>query len=261
MCTLSFVPRSTGYLLAMNRDERIARGYGFPPDTHRIGYKDAIFPSEENGGTWIGSNQYGITLALLNWNLAGSEQSAQRSRGQIIPYLLAAASSVEISGALIIEEARSYAPFRLIGVIPSEFTILQLSWDGKNLMSRICPWRMRHWFSSSASDESAEELRGDVCSRASRDRNAGSTMWLRQLHRSHENGPGAFSMCVHRERVATLSYTEVLCTPGEISMLHAIGSPCSPRQTSINELPLHPHLPTATLTEQQPRKGADVCQP
>ena len=260
MCTLSFVPKPTGYLVAMNRDEGIARGPGSPPHVRRIGSKDAVFPSEENGGTWIGSNQYGITFALLNWNIPGLQQSAQRSRGQIIPHLLATTSSAEISSALTTYEARNYAPFRLITVIPSECTLLHSSWDGKNLMRRKCPWHMRHWFSSSASDKSAEELRGTVCSHASHDRNAGSVLWLRQVHRSHENGPGAFSMCVHREQVETLSYTEVLCTPGNVSMLHAIGSPCSPRETHINEMRLYPRVSTATWTEQQPLKGTDVCQ-
>jgi hypothetical protein len=31
MCTLTLVPQENGYYLAMNRDERIARGVGTPP--------------------------------------------------------------------------------------------------------------------------------------------------------------------------------------------------------------------------------------
>jgi hypothetical protein len=220
----------------MNRDERIARGYGFPPHVRPIGSNNAVFPSEENGGTWIGSNQYGITLALLNWNIPSLRQSARRSRGLIIPQLLTATSLAEINSASTTSEARDYAPFRLIAVIPSERTLLQSSWDGRNVTHKKCPWHMRHWFSSSASDIRAEEVRGNVCFRSSKDENAGSVLWLRQLHRSHENGPGAFSMCVHREQVESLSYTEVWCTREKVTMVHAIGSPCHPREIHALEI-------------------------
>jgi hypothetical protein len=233
MCTLSFVPKSTGYLLGMNRDEKIARGHGFPPHLRRIGSTDAVFPSEENGGTWIGSNQYGITLALLNWNVPSVRQGARRSRGLIIPQLLTATSLAEINNALTSYEVRDCAPFRLIAVIPSERTLLESSWDGRDIRHKTCPWNMRHWFSSSASDIRAEEIRGRVCFRSSNNENAGSVAWLRQLHRSHEDGPGAFSMCVHRDQVETLSYTEVCCTREELTMLHAIGSPCHPREIHV----------------------------
>ena len=27
-----------------------------------------MYPSDGAGGTWIAANEYGITLALLNWN-------------------------------------------------------------------------------------------------------------------------------------------------------------------------------------------------
>ena len=27
-----------------------------------------MYPSDGTGGTWIAANEYGITLALLNWN-------------------------------------------------------------------------------------------------------------------------------------------------------------------------------------------------
>lgn len=261
MCTLTFVPKSTGYLVGMNRDERIARGHGFPPHVRRIGSKDAVFPSEENGGTWIGSNQYGITLALLNWNIPDLRQSARRSRGLIIPGLLTATTLAEINSALSTYQARDCAPFRLIAVIPSERRLLQSSWDGRNVTHKTYPWNMRHWFSSSASDIRAEESRGDVCSRSSTDENVGSVAWLRQLHQSHVNGPGPFSMCVHREQVETLSYTEVCCTREKVTMVHVIGSPCHPREIhSLQIRRLYPEVPTARSSEHQGIGETDVCQ-
>ena len=37
MCTVSFIPRHEGYLLAMNRDEKITRGQATPPTVVEIG--------------------------------------------------------------------------------------------------------------------------------------------------------------------------------------------------------------------------------
>jgi hypothetical protein len=261
MCTLSFVPKSTGYLLGMNRDEQIARGHGFPPRSRLMGSTRVVFPSEANGGTWIGSNQYGISLALLNWNIADLPQTARRSRGLIIPELLSSTSAREIGNAFTRYKARECTPFRLVAVIPCECTLLQFSWDGRRLKREIGSWQIRHWFSSSASDTRAEELRGGVCSSASNDPNVGSVAWLRQLHRSHENGPGPFSLCVHRERIRTLSYTEIACTRDKVSMAHAMGSPCNPQESHRIEMPLlYSELATALGEQQQRIEGTDACR-
>jgi hypothetical protein len=258
MCTLSFIPKSNGYLLGMNRDEKIARGHGFPPYVRRLSSKDVLFPSEEDGRTWIGGNQYGIALALLNWNIPYLRQRVRRSRGLIIPELLSSTNSAEIDGGLTSYEARECAPFRLLAVIPNERTLLELSWDGGHISRKTSSWQIRHWFSSSASDARAEQMRGGVCSRSSSETNAGSAAWLRQLHRSHENGPGAFSLCVHREGVETLSYTEISCTRVKVSMVHTIGSPCHPHETHMIEIPrLHSEVSATTLGERQRIEGTD----
>jgi hypothetical protein len=261
MCTVSFVPKSSDYLLAMNRDERIGRGAGYPPEVHRLGFTRALFPSDNVRGTWVASNQYGITLALLNWNIPVVPRSPRRSRGLIIPHLLPSTRPAELKTALTMYELVHCAPFRLVAVIPGERTVLQWSWDGMHLARATCSWDVQHWFSSSASDNRAQELRGRVCSRASNDANAASVAWLRQLHRSHENGPGAFSLCVHRELVETLSYTEVVCTPDQVSMLHAIGSPCHPREIHVIEMQRQSSpLSKATSGEQQRIEETDVCR-
>ena len=50
--------------------------------------------------------------------------------------------------------------------------------------------------------------------------------WVRNLHQSHDPVPGPFSICVHREEAATVSYTEVRCSGQRISMSYRGGSPC-----------------------------------
>jgi len=79
MCSLTLIAREDGYLLGMNRDERIARGAGLPPATRVIGRRKAMYPTDGTDGTWIGSNDQGITLALLmQGKSAVEERSFQR---------------------------------------------------------------------------------------------------------------------------------------------------------------------------------------
>ncbi len=143
MCTLSVITRDKDYLVAMNRDEKIARGAGEPLETHHLHDTAAIYPSDGAGGTWIAANAYGITLALLNWN------------------------------------------------------------------------------------DIVESFRGEACHNAQKESDAGSASWLRRLHASHAGGPGPFSLCVHRDDVKSLSYSEVMVTPTCVQVGHFRGSPCA----------------------------------
>ena len=66
MCTVTLVAQRNGYVLGMNRDEKLSRVAALPPKAFRLGHRTALFPSEPSGGTWIGVNDAGVTLALIN---------------------------------------------------------------------------------------------------------------------------------------------------------------------------------------------------
>jgi len=237
MCTLSVITRDSGYLLAMNRDERIGRGAGNPPKVHRLHGTTAIYPSEGTGGTWISTNEHGVTLALLNWNdvvrhpLAGET----RSRGQIITAVAGSSRMLGVRAVLDFLELKHTLPFRLIGVIAAEEAIGEWRWDGSRLTFHSQAWESRHWFSSSLSDEQAASERGAACRDAQGEPNAGSIRWLRRLHASHLGG-GSFSLCVHREDVQTLSYTEVIVTPAGVELSHFRDRPCKVHTTKATAM-------------------------
>lgn len=229
MCTLSVVTSDNGYLLGMNRDERIARGAGTPPEARELGGTKAIYPSDGAGGTWIGANEHAIALALLNWNdivPRPTDVSKSRSRGLVIPALISSRALAEFRVALGVLELEDMLPFRLVGVFPPERQICEWRWDSGKMEFLLHGWEVRHWFSSSLSDKQAENLRRAACQAAWEQPDAGSAPWLRRLHASHVGGPGPFSLCVHRSDVRTLSYSEIACTPAVVRMEHFIGSPC-----------------------------------
>ena len=227
MCTISFIPKDNGYLIGMNRDERLARPSALPPRVTGAGTMEAVYPRAEEGGTWIASNAQGVSFALLNRNAAPHPAAKLRSRGEVIPALLEAGRLSEAAAQISSMDLRGILPFRLAGFFPGEQAIAQWNWDMEQMQLFHLPWRARHWFSSGISDELAREVRGLTCALAERGRNAGSLEWLRELHASHVPARGSFSICVHRPDAASVSYTEISYAGGYLTMRYRAGQPCA----------------------------------
>ena len=227
MCTLTIIPTESGYLAGMNRDELRTRSLALP--NLSISNRDLSFvaPREPSGGTWIGCNERGDLLALLNWNPPSRQEKPTilTSRGTIIPRLFEFADHSSLENVTTKLALESYAPFRLVGVSLEARAIQEVRWDGTSLDKLTFPWSRGHWFSSSASDEHAARSRGAACELAAQHWPAGKS-WLRRLHRSHNPSAGAYSVCVHRPDAATVSYTEVLLDPKQATMRYLAGHPC-----------------------------------
>jgi Transport and Golgi organisation 2 len=229
MCTLSFLPQNDGYLVAMNRDELNSRVVAAPPAIHRFAQGSALYPQEPSGGTWIGANSHGNLLAIMNANALNDDSQLPtklKSRGEIIPLLLQEATIDSTKHALSILSLNGTHPFRLFGTFPRNRELRQWYWDGIRLSSRSHDWIRNHWFSSSRSDSRAEAQRGKAFEMSWRENLPDPAEWLHSLHASHIPDAGAFSVCVHREDAATVSYTEVRCSPNELRMTYQPGNPC-----------------------------------
>jgi hypothetical protein len=227
MCTFSFVPTKDGYYAAMNRDERLTRSQAFPPSIFRSDDLLAVYPFEEGGGTWIACNQHGVTLALLNWNLAAFKRlSKECSRGTLIPQLIGESTLDEVTRSLGGMTLNGLLPFRLVGIFQNQRQIYEWRWDGVSLSNSSFPWKPHHWFSSGASDEMAERIRGETCRVAWLEQDAGSLPWLRRLHSSHEAVEGPFSVCAHRPDAGTVSYSEIAFDTNGATFRYVDGSPC-----------------------------------
>ena len=101
MCTVTFIARRSGYALGMNRDEKLTRVRARPAARHRLGDGGALFPSEPNGGTWVGVNDSGATLALINWySVAARVVGKTVSRGETVRSALHSESPAGVDAAL-----------------------------------------------------------------------------------------------------------------------------------------------------------------
>ena len=226
MCSVSFVPRDDGFVLAMNRDELLARVPALPPRVHFRGGLAAVSPSEPGGGTWIGINSAGMTFALLNWH-SQPERIAEDlvSRGEVVRALLSAPNSSAAVSILRRLPLRRMNPFRLIVVSLQERALAEWRSGNQALTFKRQPWKRNHWFSSGLDEARAIEVRQKVCSQFPGD--LLEPAMLRKLHSSHLPHAGPFSLCMHREDAATVSYTEIDIREHTASIYYVSGSPCS----------------------------------
>jgi len=227
MCTVTFIPRASGYALAMNRDEQRKRVAGLPPKLFREYGRAAIGPAEPTGGTWINLNDAGVTLALINWYSVRQQVKGNAvSRGTIIQKLRWATSSADVQAGLLAHSLTATNPFRLIGVFPSVKEVVEWQWDLQRLKRVTYAWQSSIWISSGHDEPGAQRIRTQVFQQALQQASAGSLAWLRRLHRSHAPERGAYSICMHREDAVTVSNTEILVKNGQGTMRYIAGAPC-----------------------------------
>jgi hypothetical protein len=238
MCTVTLIAGRSGYALGMNRDEKLTRLSALPPQRLRLGKGEALFPSEPSGGAWVGVNDCGITLALINW-YSVRERACGRviSRGDIVRSLLGEDSFSAIAESIAVQPLHSVNPFRLIGIFP-ERRVVEWRWDIQQLHSFDHPWRTRAWISSGFDEPGAQRVRGNFFAEALSDAEAETLPWLRRLHASHAPRVGPYSMCMHRDDAATVSYTEIEVAGGSATLRYTACAPCHESAIHSKTLPV-----------------------
>ena len=227
MCTVTFVARRNGYALGMNRDEKLTRAAGLPPRLTHLKRRAILAPSEPGGGTWMGVNDTGATLALINWYSITVRVAGQTvSRGEVAKLALPSDSPALVDATLKQLPLARVNPFRLIGVFPTCKAVVEWCWNLRRLDRRSHRWQTNTWVSSGFDEPGAQQTRGKTFGEALRQTSAGSTDWLRRLHRSHGSERGPCSHCMHRSDAVTVSYTEVIVSRLMATMRYAPGNPC-----------------------------------
>jgi len=237
MCTVTFLPGRKGYRLGMNRDEKLTRAKGLPPQPITESGRSFLAPTELGGGTWIGLNDHGACLALINWYSVSRHATGKTvSRGKIIPAAWHAADGEAVDVALAQLPLKRINPFRLIGVFPASRVIIEWRWDLKRLTPVPHSWRAQQWISSGFDEPTAQRIRSRTFAVARRQKKFGSLEWLRRLHRSHTPSPGPFSTCMHRADAATVSCTEISVSQRVGALWYHAGAPCGTTPDSMHRL-------------------------
>src|SRR5262245_2529622 len=119
MCTVTVVPHARGVRVMSNRDELRTRVAALPPRLHRLDRRMAAFPTDpQGGGTWIGANDAGLIVALLNRSRPTVTTGPVRahSRGLIVRDLLRSGSLDDALDRAARLDATGFEPFHLIAV-------------------------------------------------------------------------------------------------------------------------------------------------
>jgi hypothetical protein len=87
----------------------------------------------QSGGTWIGMNDAGIAMAVLNRTVAGDRRPANppASRGTVVPRLLRQRTLHDVKSAAMDLPLHGCEPFTLVAV--SRQTVVSMVHDGRNL--------------------------------------------------------------------------------------------------------------------------------
>lgn len=226
MCSVSFVPRDDGFVLAMNRDELLSRDSALPPEVLWRGRLAVLCPRECSGGTWIGVNSAGMAFSLINWHSQPERVCGDLiSRGEVVRALLSARGANSAASILKELPLKHMNPFRVIVVSLDERSLIEWRSGRDALEFSFLSWTRHHWFSSGLDEATANIMRRGVCSQVADD--SLDVPSLRKLHRSHAPKVGPFSLCMHREDAGTVSYTELSVSGRMASMYYIDGPPCS----------------------------------
>src|SRR5438128_3586814 len=124
MCTISWFHRSNGYQLLCNRDEKLTRKSALEPRLAiRNGTRFLAPVDGDFGGTWIATNEFGVSVCLLNGIKDGS-LPAQRSRGLLLLDLIGRTPAQAVREAVESADLSVYAPFTLATLEPGKPTLV-----------------------------------------------------------------------------------------------------------------------------------------
>ena len=143
MCTLTWwTGDDGGYEIFFNRDEMKSRPLASPPELSEKNRVRFLSPRDSAaGGTWMLVNEFGVTIALLNWY---SQQTAtgrienKRSRGQLVLELGDVKDLDSLRQRLIAFDPEEFQPFRLLAFFPgnSDLDIDYWQWSGTGEFER-----------------------------------------------------------------------------------------------------------------------------
>ena len=227
MCTVSWLRRSDGYLLLCNRDERHTRRPAVGPRLAERSGVSLLAPVDgDYGGSWIGVNEFGLTLCLLNRYGDGLTEHDRSftSRGLLLLELLDCARNPQVSKRINRRDLRTFQPFTMVALAVEEPAML-IEWTGAECLV--------HADSESGMPISSSSMRGlDVVGERKKQfqeithAKKLDEQLLYQFHRSHLPVRGSSSVCMHREDAATVSLSAVNVTSELIEFSYEGGPPC-----------------------------------
>ncbi len=222
MCTASWLISKDSYQVFFNRDELKSRLKARRPlkqEKLKVRYLSPI--DTDAGGTWIGVNEYGITLCLLNnYSTAAPQETRNyKSRGHIISSVMHLDNVCSVISYLERTDLAYFRPFDLLvfGLLNKP---CRLAWNGeKKSFDKQIKMPLT---SSSFNTEQVIQSRVNQLRLAE----SSSEEKLIELHASHYPEKSAHSICMHRDDAGTVSFSHITVSNTLITFEYKDGAPC-----------------------------------
>lgn len=248
MCSVSWLFKPQGYQVFFNRDEQKTRAPALPPKQQVQGGVKVLMPIDPVGnGSWICTNQFGLSLCLLN-NYQGSAPKGELlSRGLLLKSLATCRSSHDVIKHFYTLSLEQFAPFTLLSFDPTlsinNQDVIALRWNGEKYDVSVTDSPL---FSSAIDLEAVVNYRQKIyheLTKITKD-----TAALLAFHTHHHPVHLHMSPCMHREDAHTVSFTYLNISASHQEMSYIEGSPCSQLTEEIlNQKSIH-FLTSETLT-------------
>jgi len=226
MCTVTWLHQPNGYQLFFNRDEKKARAAAAPPSVHEREGMHVIYPVDrQEGGTWLGVNERGVVVGVLNHHPPGWEDDGRKrtSRGHLVAALLGSPRAETALDTARAADLSAYRPFILFGLEPGG-AFLTFSWSGTEAELRTPDAPCVTTSSFDAGDVVTARLAffRDVCAQTGGpDEGA-----LFAFHQSAQPRGGAYGVCMERDDAQTVSFSHIRVTDDLVRFTYTDGPPC-----------------------------------
>ena len=212
MCTVTWSGGRGGYDLFFNRDELNTRSPETPPAAAQHDGVNFLAPRDgDHGGTWLLTNDFGLTICLLNdygsaWR--PSEAVPRFSRGHVVMACAGATDHPSLIGIVNQQPLRRTPAFHLVVLSPEEGPLV-LHWDGAMLGRRAGSECFP--LVSSSSYETAKVIAGRTARFGAmvRSPREPAIEELAAFHRQHDRDRGAYSVLMRRPDATTRSSVHV----------------------------------------------------
>lgn len=242
MCTLSWLYEDVGYQVFFNRDEQKSRPRAIPPQTFQADNQSQyLMPLDPQGnGSWIGVNEHGLTVCLLNYYQGTTPKGLLTSRGLLVRHLLSLTNLTDMKYYVESLNKDQFAPFTLVLFALGEGSPMSFQWDGVDLHALLihCPYT-----SSGVEYPIVSRSRQACFHRYLEQQHLSSQSMTAEhylaFHRSHWPSESRLSVCMHRDDAQTVSLSHIDVHPEYATFDYWDGPPCETKAAIQSKLPVN----------------------
>lgn len=226
MCSVSWLIDDESYQIFFNRDEQKTRAKALPPRIQPMDGMKVLMPIDPVGqGSWISTNEVGVTLCLLNNYQGDMPKNVLFSRGLLLKNLSKEESIKGVCKAFERLTLPQFAPFVLLAfdlsVCREGNSVVALTWDGVRSSVKAAKAPL---FSSGVDLRQVTEYR-----KAAYDKIVGkhpSQEKLLAFHQHRHPTHPHMSVFMHREDAETVSLTQIIVSEEQQEMRYVGGLSC-----------------------------------